>query len=1110
MLLIHRSERAERLLAALGDVLAVAAGDPFAPEVVAVPSRGVERWLAQQLSHVLGASDSDGVCANVEFPPSTTLLDDAVAAADQPYASSVEAWSAERAVWPLMRIVDASIAGEPWAAVLAVHLGLEVGGTDLGGNGRRFAVGSKLARHFVAYGHARPTMLQAWRAGHDEQGDGTPLPADLTWQAELWRRLRAELGPSPAELLDSACAALAAAPGAVGLPARFSIFGTTRIAPSRMQVLAALAAYRDVHLWLHHPSPALWASVAAAGAQTGRRDDDHAKLIVGNPLLVSLSRDLRELQQLLPATTHDEHHPVPAPPDTVLGRLQHELARDLVPIEPTTVDVHDRSLTVHACHGPARQIEVVREVVLALLRDDATLEPRDIVIMCPDVEAYAPLVAATFGLSDEHDSHPAARLRVRLADRSLRQTNPLLGLLSQLLDLAGARVTATQLLDLAGSVPVRARFGFSDDDIEQFREWTSAANARWGLDAAHREPYGLGGVAQGTWRLAIDRLLLGAAMEEVDQWLGEVLPLDDVDSGDIDLAGRIAEFVDRADDAVRALAQNRTVGDWARLLTDLVLSLGEPTHAWQAAQFTGELDDIAEAASDTDVRLTRADVSILLAGRLAGRPTRASFRTGTLTVCTLVPMRSVPHRVVCLVGMDDGRFPRHGVVDGDDVLARNPRTGERDVRSEDRQLFLDAVCAAQEQLVITYTGADPRTGAPVPPCVPLGELLDAVDASAQTTDGRRGREHVVIRHPLQPFDTRNFLAGALGAPGPFSFDPAGLAAARAAAGARHLAPPLVAHPLAPAAREATVRLEDLVRFLQHPARAFLRQRLQISTWDADDDPVDALAVDLDNLQQWAIGDRLLQQRLAGTSAQLCREIEARRGELPPGQLGHRLLAAVGRTVESLLAACARDRAVPARSAEVSVPLDDGRRVEGTVVGLRGPSILSVTYSNLGPKQRVEAWVKYLALVATTGDTTLQAVSVGKQTDGVRRSILHGIDPAEAGGLLGDLIALREAGLRAPLPMALKTSEAYAAARRRGRDADAGVKAAESRWFDGNFPGEQVDRAHVLVWGESTTVADLMAAPASASEALPTEATRFGALACRLWSPLTDVETMGTL
>ncbi|MEP7019096.1 MAG: exodeoxyribonuclease V subunit gamma [Pseudonocardiales bacterium] len=1103
MLRIHRSERADPLVAALGTVLAAPDGDPFAAELVAVPSRGVERWLAQQLSHVLGARDGDGVCANVVFPSSSQLLDEAVAAADAAYAESAELWAAERAVWPLMKIIDDSVPTEAWAGVLAVHLGLQPGGAD---KGRRFAVASKLARHFVSYSQARPGMLKNWLAGRDEQGDGTGLPDDLKWQAELWRRLRAELGPSPAELVDDACATLRTNPAAIELPERFSIFGPTRLSPARVQTLSAVAEQRDVHLWLHHPSPALWDAVKNAGAKPNRRRSDAAAVIVHNPLLASLSRDIRELQQLLPAANDDHHHDVGTRPDTILGRLQTELSQDVVPAIPTKADAQDRSVTVHACHGPARQVEVIREIVLGLLKNDATLEPRDILIMCPDIEAFAPLVAASFGMADEHGSHPAARIRVRLADRSLRQTNPLLSLLRQLLELAANRVTATQVLDLAGAACVRKRFSFSDDDIEQLRDWTAAANARWGLDALHREPYGLGQVTQGTWRIAVDRLLLGVAMEEGDQWLGDVLPLDDVDSGAIDLAGRFAEFVARVDYAVRALEQQHTVPEWTRLLSELVLSLGEPLQAWQAVQLASELDDVAEAASETDVSLARADLAALMTSRLAGRPTRASFRTGTLTVCTLVPMRSVPHRVVCLVGMDDGAFPRHGIVDGDDVLARAPRTGERDVRSEDRQLFLDAVCAAQQSLVITYTGADPRTGAPVPPCVPLGELLDAVDASAQAPDGALGRAHVVIRHPLQPFDARNFTPDRLGVAGPFSFDRSGLAGARAASGVRHAEPALVSHPLGVAPPADTVDLDELIKFLQHPARAFLRQRLGISSWADVSDPADALPVALDSLQQWGLGERVLRQRLAGMSSQACKEIEHRRGDLPPGQLGRRLLGELGRTVDSLLAACEHERATPADSLDVSVPLDDGRRVEATV-SVRGTTILSLTYSNLGPKQRLEAWAKYLAVIASGADPSLQAVSVGKQSDGVVRSVLRGVDPADARGILTNLVALRDTGLREPLPMAIKTSEAYAVERHRNRDVARGRFRAEYKWKSNNYPGEDADRAHVLVFGGTVTLDELMSAAPAEGEQWLDETTRFGVLACRLWTPLLSVEKM---
>lgn len=1078
MLHVHRSERGDTLVHALGTVLAAPGGDPFAPEVVAVPSKGVERWLAQRLSHVLGAEQGDGVCANVIFPSHARLLDDAVAAADPSYAESVERWSAERSIWPLMEVIDRCAPTEPWLGVLAVHLGL----AGSGDKGRRFSVASKLARHFAAYGRSRPEMLLDWHAGRDEQGGGTALPPDLAWQAELWRRLREIIGvPSPAELLEPACAGLRADASQVDLPERFSVFGATRISPARVQVLAALAERRDVHLWLHHPSPAVW------DAQPGGQ--------IRHPLLASMSRDVRGLQQLLTAAAPDLadiHHPAPDRPDTMLGRLQDDLARDRIGSGAT-----DTTLTVHACHGPARQVEVLREVVLGLLAADETLEPRDVLVMCPDVETFAPLVAASFGMAEDDDGHPAARLRVRLGDRALRQTNPLLSLLSQVLELAANRVTATQLLDLAATPPVRRRFGFSDDDVGRMRDWAVSGGVRWGLDASHRTPYGLDALAQGTWRSGMDRLLLGVVMEEEEQWLGPALPLDDVDSGDIDLVGRCCELVDRVDVAVRQLERLHPVPEWSSLLAEIVLSLGAPEEGWQETQLRQELAAVADIAADATVQLGLADVTALLRTQLQGRPTRASFRTGALTVCTLVPMRSVPHRVVCLLGMDDGAFPRQGAPDGDDLLARDPRPGERDVRSEDRQLFLDAICAAQDHLVITYSGADPRTGAEVPPCVPLGELLDTLDASAGP-DGGRVRDSVVVHHPLQPFAARNFTP-----PTPFSFDPQALAGARAAAGPRTTVPPLLAAPLGPPPA-GDVSLEDLVRFLQHPARAFLRQRLEVILSRPEEEPADALPLELRGLRSWAIGDRVLRRRLGGTSASTCKQLELLRGDLPPGPLGEVKGREIHSGVEALLQACAAEPEVVPIAVDVSVQLPGGRRLVGTIPGVRADTALTVTYSRLAASHRLAAWVHHLALIAGRPETAWRSVAVGRRQGGVRRCEFTGPDARAATDLLAELVALRDAGLRSPLPMAANVSALYAERRGRGADIADILPAASKQWSDGDYP-DNADPEHSLVYGEGSALETLLTEPPAAGEATAGETTRFGALAVRLWSPLIGQE-----
>ena len=218
---------------------------------------------------------------------------------------------------------------------------------------------------------------------------------------------------------------------------------------------------------------------------------------------------------------------------------------------------------MHACHGAPRQVEALREVLLHLFADDPTLEPRDVLVMCPDVEAYAPLIRAVFGQPAGRGTagHPGHELRVRLADRGLRQTNPVLGVVADLLDLADARITASEVLDLAAAEPVRIRFGFSDDDLERMREWTSASGARWGLVQRQRERFGLAGFNQNTFATALDRILLGVATDETEiGWLDRALPLDDVDSTDVDLAGRFAEFLDRLTAAVRDLTGPQPAG----------------------------------------------------------------------------------------------------------------------------------------------------------------------------------------------------------------------------------------------------------------------------------------------------------------------------------------------------------------------------------------------------------------------------------------------------------------------------------------------------------------------------------------------------------------------
>ena len=1092
---LHRAPRTDQLADALGELLASPLEDPFATELVLVPARGTERWLSQRLSHRLGVGHGDdGVCAGVMFrAPRSLIAEITDTVRDDP-------WAADAMAWPLLGILDESL-DEPWARTIALHLGhFHTDEEAEFRKGRRYAVARKLAGLFASYAVQRPRLLVDWQEGHDTDGAGGDLESDLHWQPPLWRALVARVdAPPPHVRHQQTLAALRAGP--TQLPPRLSLFGHTRMPATEIELLAALSTHHDLHLWLPHPSAALWGALADEAGPVPRSEDrSHDR--VAHPLLATLGRDVRELQRSL--LTHDlVDEELPSPPSraTLLGWLQDDLfANSPAPSGRTLAD-GDRSVQVHSCHGAVRQVDVMREVLLGLLDDDPTLEPRDILVMCPDIEAYAPLITAAFGLEDViEDAHPGHRLRVRLADRALTQTNPLLGVAAQLLELAGGRVTASRVLDLVQSPPVRRRFALSDDDLDTITSWVRDSGIRWGFDQEHREPFGLGEYVQNTWRFGLDRVLAGVAIsDDARAWVDTTLPLDDVASNKVDLAGRTAELVQRLVTVTDRMTGTHPLAHWLEALTEGVLALTsvERSEAWQTGQLQRELGDVLVAAGDrSDLAMRLNDVRSLLGDHLAGRPTRANFRTGTLTVCTMVPMRSVPHRVVCLLGLDDGIFPRLGIVDGDDVLARRPMTGERDVRSEDRQLLLDAIDAATERLVITYTGADQHSGQKRPPAVPLGELLDALDR----TTPEPIRDRVVVEHPLQPFDVRNVSPGALGVPTPFTFDPAMLVTARRALEEQPIAPPFLAQPIAVSTGD-DIALTDLLQFFKDPVKGFFRSLDLTLPWDAD--PVhDAMPVEIDSLETWGVGDRMLSDMLRSVHPDSALQMEWRRGTLPPGHLGWRKATEVREIAMQLAIAALTHRQVEPRAHDVDVTLPDGRRVTGTVTPVYGDRLVAVGYSRLDGKQLLESWIRLLALSANDPDHNWTALTVGRAARGTTPAQrLLGPAPEAPDVLLHDLVKLYDAGRREPLPLPLKPSFAWATARRLGDDPQ---RAAADKWAPKQWDGDNAEPAHVRVWGLKAPL-DRLFTPVPRGEEFKGEDHRFGALAMRLWSPLLAAE-----
>jgi len=1046
---ISTAGRAEDLVAGLASVVVDEPLDPMASEWLAVPSDGMRRWVTLELARHLGASGpgaDDGVAANFDRAYPGTLRDLALDASspDRDGRGRSDPWRIDRMVWPLLALFDDLAASDGMPEFTALPDGAS-----------RFTRVRTVADLFDRYHLHRPGMVRAWSDPARPDGglvDGVldPVSTHAAWQPKLWRLLREEIGtPSPPERMAEVLARIAAEDLPLDLPERLLLFGFTSL-PGRdfLPLVEAVARERAVHLFLLEPHHFDLAQLRAdwpapPGGRARLRSDDPTAAEVRQPLLRTWGRLPREAAVLLADGLADRPGAVTqvpgeaAPRATVLQRLQADIREDAA-AAPAPVDPSDRSVQFHACFGPMRQVQVARDAVLHLLNDaDGRLTEEDVLVVCPNLEKFAPLVEAVFGRTgdggDGSGGPPA--LRYRIADRSIRYANPVLGAAAALLELVSGRFEFAEVLDFISLAPVRARFGLDDDGLGVLAEWAEGTRVRWGLDPGHRARFGVpASVDTNTWQAALDRLLFGAAVQagDLDLAVGPVAPFG-VDGGDAALLGTFAHVLDRlAGLAGHAAGPGQPVGAWVDLLRRTCEDLfAPPDHApWQFEALERTLraveDEAAGSSRGAAVPLGLLDVRRLLEGRLDAAPGRPDFFRGGVTVTSLASLRWVPFRVVCILGLDQDALGT-AAPDASDLVAAAPQPGDPDARAEARQWLLEAVLAAGDHLLVVREGHDLRSSHEVPQVVPAAELFDAVLALHPEAGRAEAWRRLEVEHPRHPFDEACLRDGALGRDGPWSFAERDLDGAVGRRTRPLLRPPFLDHPLRPGGT-GSVELEHLRAFLRDPVAAFVRRTLGASLPRAAEEVRDTLPVEPDPLERHHIGQNLLDARLLQVDDATWRRVERAKGVLPPGVLEERLFDDVSDEVDAMLAEAARRDVGTGRPVlhGVDVTLADGTRIVGEVpLGLAAPSLGPgrILFNRPKDVHRLEAWLDLMVLVADDPDVPWRSVVVTRAKS--KRAKLHPVDLTALSGpdLRGTALAalqlvvdLYRRGLTEPLPL----------------------------------------------------------------------------------------------
>ena len=776
--------------------------DPFQRIPVVIHSSGMARWLRQELAK----HENGGLSANMDLLfPGKFLLKwvfepmDNLAGRDlhSPLKDAEVPFNPESVKWIVMKVLSEGLENETALRSIKAFLGDE-DDSEI----RRYQISDRIARLFDRYMSYRPEMLKKWQDGKAEPGE--------EWQRDLWNAVIRSSGVAksysnyfwdfmshhdPSGVLEDLSK----------FPALY-LFGLSAMPPAHLAILQKISGFVPVHFFWMNPCRELWDSTISEKAVEkeirkirgkdifGRCEDlassmqELLKDEAGNPLLGSLGRVGRELHRLLincDGVEEDNHWSSNDKSRRLLHRLQDDILDNIQPKTENTIDLlpGDDSISVHNCYGPLREAEALYEFLIRSFNNDKTLLPRDIMVYVPDMEQYAPAIEAVFG-----GGGPYAKKAIpfTIADRTLTREYPSCAAFLAIVKLLGSRFKASEILAIWSFQEIRDMAGISDDDWDVLQRLLKDARVAWGIDDAFREKTSGCKFRQNSWRFALERLIFGAVMMEagneavppcfnpphkngVSNPEVPIAPLEDAEVYSR-LIGLVADWMESLFGIQKTIDEGkvRKSYEWLEVLEQIserfLPSSREDDGVLALGRTLGSMRTQLETAELLDMEISWDLAAMWMKERIEGEANDGKFCCGMLTFCRFQPMRGVPSRIVCMLGMNDGIFPRQDKRLGFDLM--DPKTRhlcDRWGKDDDRYAFLEAILSAREKLFISYTGRRDTDKQEMPPSILVGELLSYLGSRVKT-DKIKIEDSITVQHPLHPFSQDYFMDGKIGLP----------------------------------------------------------------------------------------------------------------------------------------------------------------------------------------------------------------------------------------------------------------------------------------------------------------------------------------------------------